>query len=142
MKLKLFLLSVCVVFASTVSAQFFHKSPVPGAALKLGAVAPTIQNFIKPIIGITASVSNGTSLGGGVGISFQHSKSDPATNSWIIQYSVSGLVFLSTNGSKISGVGGLVLGIPGTGGLIQVGPGYDFGQKQVVLLTGVGIPIF
>jgi len=138
-----YLLFLSLIFISVSSqAQFFQKSPVPGAFGKLGATAPTTQNFIKPIIGITASVSNGASLGGGVGVSFQHSKANAATNSWDIQYSISGIAFLSTNGSKISGIGGLIFGIPGTGGLIQIGPGYDFGQKQIVLLTGVGIPIF
>jgi len=144
MKLKLFLLSVCVIFASTVSAQFFKKTPVPGAAgFKLGATAaPIVQNFIKPIIGISATVSNGTSLGGGIGISFQHSKANAATNSWDIQYSISAIAFLTTNGNAIGGTGGIVIGVPGTGGLVQVGGGRDFTQKQWVVLTGVGIPIF
>jgi hypothetical protein len=140
MKYLLLLALIAISFSS--QAQFFQKSPVPGASAKFAAVAPTTQNFIKPIIGVTASVSNGASLGGGVGISFQHSKSNAATNSWDIQYSISGIAFLSTNGTKISGIGGLIFGIPGTGGLIQIGPGYDFGNKQVVLLTGVGITIF
>jgi hypothetical protein len=49
---------------------------------------------------------------------------------------------MGTNGKQITGTGGLIFGIPGTGGLIQIGPGYDFTQKQLVLLTGVGISIF
>lgn len=144
MKLKLLFLASAVFFSTVCTAQFFQKTPVPGAAeVKLGAAAaPTVQNFIKPLIGVSASVSNGTQLAGGVGISFQHSKSDPTTNSWVIQYSISALGFLGTNGSKITGTGGLVFGVPGTGGLIQIGPGYDFTMKNLVVLTGVGIPLF
>lgn len=144
MKFKLLLLSLAVIFSTAVSAQFFKKTPVPGASeFKMGATsAPVVQNFVKPIIGISATVSNGTSLGGGVGISFQHSKANAATNSWDIQYSISAIMFLTTNGNAIGGTGGIVIGVPGTGGLVQVGGGRDFTQKQWVVLTGVGIPIF
>lgn len=146
MKFKLLLLSLilAVVTVGTGHAQFFKKSPVPGAAeFKLGAaVTPTVQNFIKPLVGVTATESNGASLGAGVGISFQHSKANVETNSWDIQYSISALAFITTNGSKIGGTGGLLIGIPGTGGLVQLGGGYDFTNKQFVALTGVGIPIF
>lgn len=146
MKLAVLVL-VAFLFAGAVNAQFFEKSPVPGAVgstsrAVAAAAAPTTQDFIKPIVGVSASVSTGTSLAGGFGVSFQHSKAVQATNSWSIQYSVSALAFIGTNGKQITGIGGLIFGIPGTGGLIQVGPGYDFTQKQVVLLTGVGIPIF
>ena len=128
------------------NAQFFSKSPVPGAggsrARAIVASAPTVQDFIKPIVGISASVSNGTSLDGGIGVSWQHSKANTATNSWDIQYTVSAIGFLGTTGKIITGTAGLIFGIPGTGGLVQIGPGYDFTQKQLVLLTGVGIPLF
>lgn len=146
MKVK-FILIAFILFAGTANAQFFEKSPVPGAirvnsrAITVPA-APTTQNFIKPLIGVSASVSNGTSLDGGFGVSFQHSRADVAANTWSIQYSISALAFIGTNGKKITGTGGLIFGIPGTGGLIQIGPGYDFTQKQLVLLTGVGISIF
>jgi hypothetical protein len=141
------LLLIAVLFSIGANAQFFSKSPVPGAhGLNTRAVtptaSPTIQNFIKPIVGVSASVSNGAALDGGIGVSFQRSKADPVTNSWIIQYTISAIAFIGTNGSKITGTGGLIFGIPGTGGLIQIGPGYDFTQKQLVLLTGVGISIF
>jgi len=143
------ILAIALLFISgTCSAQFFQKSPLPGTPtahvfnLDGATAAPSVQNFLKPLIGISASVSTGAALDGGVGFSFQHSKSDPATNSWVIQYSISALGFLGTNGKQITGTGGLVFGIPGTGGLIQIGPGWDFTNKQIVLLTGVGIPIF
>lgn len=146
MKLTLVLIAF-ILFAGTANAQFFQKSTVPGAnRLNTRAVtatsAPTIQNFFKPLIGVSASVSNGTALDGGFGVSFQRSQADPATNSWIIKYTISALAFIGTNGKNITGTGGLIFGIPGTGGLIQVGPGYDFTQKQLVLLTGVGISVF
>lgn len=143
MKVKLILISLLLA-SCFANAQFFKKTPVPGAAeFKLGAaVTPVTENLIKPIIGITAIESNGASLGGGVGISLQHSKANAATNSWDIQYSISALAFITTNGKTIGGTGGLVIGIPGTGGLVQLGGGYDFTNKQFVALTGVGIPIF
>lgn len=142
MKYLLFLFLIAASFSC--SAQFFKKTPVPGAAeFKMGAaVTPATQNLIKPLIGITATESNGAALGAGVGISFQHSKANAATNSWDIQYSISALAFITTNGKTIGGTGGLLIGIPGTGGLIQLGGGYDFTAKQLVALTGVGIPIF
>jgi hypothetical protein len=147
--MKVFIVFLVAIFlcAGAVNAQFFEKSAVPGAkGLNSRAItataAPIIQDFIKPIIGVSASVSTGASLDGGFGVSFQHSKANTVTNAWVIQYSVSALAFIGTNGKKITGTGGLIFGIPGTGGLIQVGPGYDFTQKQLVLLTGVGISIF
>lgn len=144
--MKCKILFAAILFISIgANAQFFKKSAIPPRSYSLvegATTAPTTQNFIKPLIGVSASVSNGTSLAGGIGVSFQHSKDDATTNSWVIQYSISALGFLGTNGTKISGTGGLVFGIPGTGGLIQIGPGYDFTQKQLVLLTGVGISIF
>jgi hypothetical protein len=142
MKVKLLL--IVLFFATTAKAQFFEKSPVPGThPVGFRAIAsPTTQNFIKPLIGVSAAVSTGASLDGGIGISFQHSKSNAATNSWDIQYTISAIGFLGTNGKTITGTAGLIFGIPGTGGLVQIGPGYDFTLKQPVLLTGVGISIF
>lgn len=137
-------LSFLLILLFTVTfceAQFFKPKPLPSTELKIGlSVAnPIVQNFVKPIIGVTASVSNGTQLAGGAGVAFQHDKFDATSNSWIIQYSISALGFLGTNGTKITGTGGFILGIPGTNGLIQTGPGYDFTNKQLVLLTGVAI---
>lgn len=142
----LFLLLIAFVSVGVVNAQFFMPNPRPYAntELKMGATAPNplIKNFIKPIIGISASVSDGTQLAGGFGVSFQHDKADAASNTYVIQYSISVLGFLGTNGSKITGTGGLVFGIPGTSGIVQVGPGYDFTFQKLVLLTGVAVPIF
>jgi hypothetical protein len=53
-----------------------------------------------------------------------------------MQYSVSALAFLGSNGSTASVTGGLVVGFLN---LFQVGGGYDFTSKKFVLLTGVGI---
>lgn len=142
MKFKLIILASVLFFAMSASAQsFFGPKALPTGGTKLGISAsnPLVQNFVKPIIGITASVSSGAQLSGGVGVAFQHDKFDNASNSWVIQYSVSGIGFLGTDGSKITGTGGLVFGIPGTNGLIQAGPGYDFTNKKVVILTGVAI---
>ena len=143
--MKLILLLSILFISLGANAQFFKKSPIPAKTYALieGATSsPTVQNFIKPIVGVSASVSNGTALNGGIGVSFQHSTADQSTNSWVINYSISAIGFLGTTGNKLTGTAGLIFGIPGTGGLIQIGPGYDFTQKQVVLLTGVAISIF
>lgn len=140
MKIRLLLLVFAFAFSTACTAQFFGPKPLPhpGGKFSLSAVDST-RNFIKPIISVSATFSNGTSLAGGVGISWQHTKPDAASNSYIIQYSVSGIAFLTTNGNKIGGTGGLVIGIPGTAGMIQVGGGRDFTNKQWVGITGAAI---
>lgn len=135
-------LLVCFALACSASAQsIFTPKPLPSQKIFLSAAspAPVTQNFIRPIVGVSASVSNGTQLAGGFGLSFQHDYLDVASNAWAIRYEVSALGFLGVGSGKISGTGGIVFGIPGTNGLIQVGPGYDFGNKQWVLLTGVAV---
>jgi len=134
MKFSILLLVIGLGISSCASAQFFGPKPTPyqSGSLKLGA----------PIIGVSASVSTGTSFLGGFGVSFQHDKADAASNTYVPQYTISAVGFIGTNGTKITGTAGLIVGIPGTSGIVQVGPGYDFTQKQLVLLTGVSIPIF
>lgn len=132
------LFALCFSFAAS-AQSFFKPIPLPTQGqknlLKAGsATAPLIQNSIRPLVGVTASISDGTALAGGVGAGFQHNQYDEASQKWVTQYSISGLVFLD---SKASVVGGLVLGF--AGGLLQVGPGYDFTSKRFVLLTGIGI---
>lgn len=141
MKLRLIVLASVLFFSMSASAQFFKPKPLPTVEAKLGASLsnPLVKNFVKPIIGVTALVSNGTQLAGGVGVAFQHDKFDAASNSWVISYSVSAVGFLGVGGGRITGTGGLIFGIPGTAGIVQIGPGYDFTYKQIVLLTGVGI---
>lgn len=146
MKFKLLFLVFAVAFATSCSAQSFFK-PIPKCKgtystdqvghLSLTASGDSIQNSFRPVASVTASVSNGAALAGGFGISFQHNKWDIPSQTWVTEYAVSGLGFLVTNGNSIGGVAGIVLGIPGTNGLINVGPGYDFTSKQVVFLSGV-----
>ncbi|HEV3223874.1 MAG TPA: hypothetical protein VGZ90_13390 [Puia sp.] len=143
MKVLFFLLAIAG--SLSVNAQFFKKAALPTesekATHRLGTAAPTAltKNFFKPIVDVTATVSTGASLAGGFGVAFLHDKFDTPSNSWVIQYSVSLLGFIGTNGKQITGTAGLAVGIPGTAGIIQLGPGYDFTQQQFVLLTGVGI---
>lgn len=143
MKLKLFILSVFVLFASAISAQSFLKPlPLPGQnekmALKMGTTAAITKNSFRPLIGISATIlSDGTQLAGGVGAGYTHSVWDDASQKWTTQYSISGLVFLDT---KANVVGGILFGF--AGGLMQIGPGYNFGTKQFALMTGVGINPF
>lgn len=137
-------LLVCIAFMFSAGAQsVFSPKPLPveKMSIKAGAAiaSPVTQNFFRPIVGVSASVSNGTQLAGGFGFSFQHDYLDVASNTWAIRYEISALGFLGVGQGKISGTGGIVFGIPGTNGLIQIGPGYDFTNKQVVLLTGTAI---
>ena len=147
MKFKLLFLILSVVFATSCSAQSFFgpkPPPYPGGRFGLNGAslaADSTHNFFKPTINVSATFSNGTSMAGGIGLQFQHDKANAATNTWVIQYSVSAIAFLTVNASKIGGTGGLVIGIPGTAGIIQLGAGYDFTNKQFVAITGAAIPI-
>lgn len=141
MKHVLFL-GLLIVTTISINAQSFFK-PLPklneSINGKMGVSSGSVLNSIRPVADITATVSNGAQLAGGIGIGFQHNQWDASSQTWITEYSISGLIFLGTNGNKITTTTGLVVGIPGTNGIIQLGYGYDFTGKQPVLLTGVGI---
>ena len=141
MKFKLFLLVLSVFIIGSCSAQIgiFGPKPVPYPGGKFGLTADSTHNFFRPTVSVSATFSNGTSLAGGFGIQFQHDKADAASNTWVIQYSVSAIGFLTTNGSKLGGVGGIVLGIPGTNGIVNVGGGRDFTNGAWVFITGASI---
>lgn len=132
----LILIGVC----NSASAQSFFK-PLPKPTTATGKFVPraevttpgTMMNSFRPLVGITASISDGTALAGGIGGGFQHNIFDGPSNSWVTQYSVSGLVFIDT---KASIIGGLAFGFLN---FINLGPGYDFTTKKFVLLTGVQI---
>ena len=147
--MKLRILILVIVISNTVHAQSFFK-PIPKptqnemfkarALIQLSdsvAVSSTqvnmAQNSFRPVASVTASISDGTALAGGVGISFQHNTFDSPSQTWVTQYSVAAIAFLDTRASL---VGGLVLGFLN---YVQLGPGYDFTTKKVVLLTGVTI---
>jgi hypothetical protein len=146
MKLKLFIIALISFTAINASGQSFFK-PLPkmheylANHLSLAVVdsSDLTMNAFRPVVAISASVSNGTSLASGFGIGLEHLKWDQASQSWLTVYSISALGFLTTNGSSIGGTAGLVFGIPGTNGLISVGPGYDVTGKQIVFLSGVQI---
>lgn len=125
-------------FSTNVHAQtFFKPLPKPGArvSLKTGATSAAIQNSIRPLAGVTASLfGDGTTLAGGIGVGLQHNVFDALSQTWVTQYSVSGLVFVDNKAAVITG---LVFGV--ANGLIQIGPGYNAQTKQFVILTGFGI---
>lgn len=145
MKFRILILSLLVAFSFSSQAQvssIFKPLPKPRSFVSFNGAtlaSDSISNSIRPIVNVTASVSNGASLAGGVGIGFQHNKWDVASQSWLTVYSVSAVGFLGTNGSKITGTGAVIFGIPGTNGLIGIGPGYDFTNGVWVLMTGVQI---
>lgn len=133
MKLLLTVL-ILLTFSGIANAQFFGPKALPSKALKLGEVpVPVSKNFIRPAIGITASISDGTTLAGGVGVSFEHDKWDAAGNAWSPQYSIAGIAFLD---SKASIIGGVAVGVLG---LFNVGVGYNFTAKGWVFMPGVQI---
>jgi hypothetical protein len=135
MKIKLFLLSVCVFFATACSAQFFSPLPKPGASSKIGAAAvPTVQNNIRPVVGVTALTSDGTQLAGGFGAGWQHNVWDDASQTWNTQYSLSAIGFLGSNLGKATFTSGAVVGVLN---FVSIGYGYDFTDKRSVLITGV-----
>jgi hypothetical protein len=145
MKLKILFLCISVVVASIASAQSFFK-PLPkgnqyasNMSLAVTDSSKLTMNAIRPVVALSALVSDGTQLAGGFGAGFEHLSWDQASQSWVTVYSISALAFLGTNGNSITATGGLVFGIPGTNGIVGVGPGYDITSKQFVLMTGVQI---
>lgn len=116
---------------------FFKPLPKPMASTKVGVAAnPNIQNNFRPLIGVTAIFSDGSSLAGGVGAGFMHDKFDDASQTWITQYSISGLAFLDT---KAGITGAVVFGFLN---LFSVGGGYNFTTKNFNFLTGISIKPF
>lgn len=135
---KFVILFLSIGFAANLHAQsFFKPLPKPGTkiSLKSGSTLTTVQNSIRPLAGVTASLfGDGTQLAAGVGISWQHLTFDTPSQTWTTQYSISGLMFLDTKAAIITG---LVFGV--ANGLIQIGPGINWQTKQLVILTGVGL---
>jgi hypothetical protein len=142
MKFKLLLLSLLTIASLSCSAQFFGPKPVPYPGGKFNASATTLtKDFFKPAINVSATFSNGTEAAGGVGIQWQHTKADAASNSYIIQYSFSAIAWLTVGANKVGGTVGIVASIPGTAGMINLGGGRDFTGGQWVAITGVNIPM-
>lgn len=138
--MKLFIL-LCLITASfsTQAQGLFKPVPKPGSAHngKFGlAVADSVMNSIRPLVGVTAIVSDGSQLGGGIGIGLQHLKYNQPSQAWVMQYSVSAIAFLGSSGGSATITGGIVVGFLN---LFQIGGGYDFTNKRAVLLTGIGI---
>lgn len=135
MKYLLFISLIDFSF-SCCQAQFFKPLPKPThlAAGKFGLAADSIQTGFRPVVGVTAILSSGATLNGGVGIGWQSNKWDVPSQTWVNQYSVSGLAFLGSNGSSATFSAGLVLGFLN---LFSVGPVYDFTNKKFGLATGV-----
>ena len=148
MKKVLLLLSMFVtVSIGCVSGQSFFKDIPPPtfsketkltASLK-GISLDSIVKSIRPVAVISGVTSSGVQLAGGAGIGYQSNKWDAGSQSYVTQYSISLVGLLGTNGAKITGTGGLVIGVPGTNGLIGVGGGRDFTLGAWVLITGVQI---
>lgn len=144
--MKLLILAALVLITSACSAQGFFKPLPKGPAYASNKMSLTIvdssnltMNSIRPVVAISAMVSNGTQLASGAGAGFGHYRWDPASQSWVTVYSISAVAFIGTTGSSITGTGGLVVGIPGTNGILGAGIGYDLTSKSVVALTGVQI---
>ncbi len=138
MKKFLSLSAIVFLFASCAHAQFFKKDPLPvhKAAVSAGAPVPLIQNSWHPLVGVTALISDGTTLAGGLGVGFFHRTWDDPSQSWNTQYSISGLAFLDTKGSA---TGAIALGLFN---IISVGPSYNFTTKKFGVITGVSFTPF
>ncbi len=136
MKILLTILTF-LVLTNFVNAQFIGPKALPEKRINaraLGATEAAItKNFFRPAIGITASISDGTAIAGGIGISFEHDRWNDAGQAWAPQYSLAAIAFLNSRGSFIAGVAIGVLG------LINVGVGYDFVTKGAVFMPGVQI---
>src|SRR3974390_2601446 len=99
---RLFIFICFLAVSSGCFAQFFGPKPLPYGsenlrmeAIRAGAtLALPTKNFVRPLVDISATFSNGTQLAGGFGVGFQHDKADPASNSYAIQYQVAAMGFL------------------------------------------------
>lgn len=131
-------LSLLFIMALSYScnAQFFKPLPKPAmlAQGKFGLAADSIQAGFRPVVGVTAILSSGATLAGGVGVGWQSNKWDVASQTWVNQYSISGIAFLGSNGSSATVSAGLVFGFLN---FMSLGPVYDFTSKKFGLATGV-----
>ena len=151
MKKIMLLLLVGVLFVGAANAQFsgFFK-PLPKihsthellwengkTSIATKFSLDSVVKSIRPVVVLSADVSDGAQLAGGAGIGYQSNKWDDASQAYITQWSVSAIGLLGTTGSKLTGTGGIIAGIPGTNGIIGIGGGRDFTQGKWVLITGV-----
>lgn len=139
--MKKFLLPLVLVLVAQLSfgQGFFKPLPLPGSSKKMSLTASNnpIQYMIRPVASVTAITGSGAQLAGGFGISLQANQYDATSNTYITEWSAALIGFLATSGDKLSGVAGLSIGIPGTNGVLQAGPGYDFTNKKFVMISGV-----
>ena len=147
MKRLLILVSIISIISVSANAQTLFK-PLPKPSFSSGFTVAqnnygisldSIIKSIRPVAVITGVTSTGEQLAGGAGLGYQKNVWDASSQSYITQYSISIVGLLGTNGNKITGTAGLVVGIPGTNGLAGVGGGYDLTLGQWVLITGIQI---
>jgi hypothetical protein len=144
MKIKLLILAL-VLGVTTAHAQSFFNN-VPPLETKFGVAKnsvglplDSILNAIRPVVVVSATVSDGAQLAGGAGFGYQRLKWNATTQAWQTMWSVSAVGLLGTNGLKITGTGGIIIGIPGTNGRIGIGGGRDFTLNDWVLITSAVI---
>ena len=141
MRKLVLLLLVGVLSFGAANAQFggfFNPIPPPGGKLSVSRYnlsLDTIVKSIRPVAVLSATVSDGAQLAGGAGFGYAVNKWDAASQAYITQWSVSAVGLLGTTGTKITGTGGIVVGIPGTNGVVGLGGGRDFTQGNWVLIT-------
>jgi len=138
----IFLVGLLASFGVSAQSGFFGPLPKPTHKYVPGKYNLSVDSVIKsirPVVVLAADVSDGAQLAGGAGIGYQVNKWDAASGNYITKWSVSLVGLLGTTGTKITGTGGVVIGIPGTNGIIGVGGGRDFTQSAWVLITGAVI---
>lgn len=139
MKFKLLLLVFSIAFSFSCSAQTFFKPLPKPASAKFGLSLDSIVKSIRPVVVLSATVSDGAQLAGGAGLGYQANKWDAASQSYITQWSLSAVGLIGTTGTKLTGTAALILGVPGTNGLIGLGGGYDLTQGRWVFVPTVQI---
>lgn len=138
----LLIFSLLFCFVGAEAQSFFNR--IPPMTMKLGLSKSSVSldsilNAIRPVVVISATVSDKSQLAGGAGFGYQRLKWNATNNAWTTMWSASLVGLLGTNGTKITGTGGLVFGIPGTNGLVNIGGGYDFTFGNWVFISGVQI---
>lgn len=154
-KMLLFLVGMTFLASAASAQSFFHRLPkIQPAYLSdaprkvslysLGLTAPSTDstmNAIRPITIAAAYSEPGNILMAGAGLSYQHLTYSTSTGLWSCQWSVSAIGF--AGGSVAPSTPASIMSVGVLGGflnnLVEIGPCYNFGTKQVGVAVALGI---
>lgn len=144
---KLFLLFAAVLTFAVSQAQMSHFFGAPAkpksfTSGRLGLATDSTSNGFHFLASVSTTVSTGVGLAGGAGVGYLWNKWDPTNQVFNTTSFVAAIGFANITNNKVGGVGGLVVGIPGTNGVVGVGFGRDFSNGVYVGLANVMFKFF